>query len=269
MRLDEFRSRRPIDVIAKTNPVLIIDEPQSVEGKQTKARLREFCPLLTLRYSATHKADSVYNMVYRLDAMEAYNKRLVKKIAVKGITETGSTATDSYIYLESINLSASDPTATLQFEVKMANGTTKKKSRICKIGDNLYVYSNELEEYKQGFVIKQIDGRDSSVEFLNGIKICAGDVIGAVDEDQLRRIQIRETLSLFFIDEVAKYREYDEAGQPVNGLYAQMFEEEYEDILSQWQFGIGEEEYEKYLRSIDTGKTHAGRDISPWTARAK
>ena len=276
MKLDEFRSRRPIDVIAKTNPVLIIDEPQSVEGKQTKIRLREFCPLLTLRYSATHKSDSVYNMVYRLDAMEAYNKRLVKKIAVKGITETGSTATDSYIYLESINLSASDPTATLQFEVKMANGTTKKKSRICKIGDNLYVYSNELEEYKQGFVIKQIDGRDSSVEFLNGIRICAGDVIGAVDEDQLRRIQIRETilshiererqlfrkgikvLSLFFIDEVAKYREYDEAGQPVNGLYAQMFEEEYEDILSQWQFGIGEEEYETYLRSIDTGKTHAG-----------
>ena len=276
MKLDEFRSRRPIDVIAKTNPVLIIDEPQSVEGKQTKIRLREFCPLLTLRYSATHKSDSVYNMVYRLDAMEAYNKRLVKKIAVKGITETGSTATDSYIYLESINLSASNPTATLQFEVKMANGTTKKKSRICKIGDNLYVYSNELEEYKQGFVIKQIDGRDSSVEFLNGIRICAGDVIGAVDEDQLRRIQIRETilshiererqlfrrgikvLSLFFIDEVAKYREYDEAGQPVNGLYAQMFEEEYEDILSQWQFGIGEEEYETYLRSIDTGKTHAG-----------
>lgn len=276
MKLDEFRSRRPIDVIAKTNPVLIIDEPQSVEGKQTKERLKEFCPLLTLRYSATHKSDSVYNMVYRLDAMEAYNKRLVKKIAVKGITETGSTATDSYIYLESINLSASDPTATLQFEVKMANGTTKKKSRICRIGDNLYVYSNELEEYKQGFVIKQIDGRDSSVEFLNGIRICAGDVIGAVDEDQLRRIQIRETilshiererqlfrrgikvLSLFFIDEVAKYREYDEAGQHVNGRYAQMFEEEYEDILSQWQFGIGEEEYEKYLRSIDTGKTHAG-----------
>ena len=94
MKLDEFRSRRPIDIIAKTNPILIIDEPQSVEGKQTKERLKEFCPLLTLRYSATHKSDSIYNMVYRLDAMEAYNKRLVKKIAVKGITESGSTATE-------------------------------------------------------------------------------------------------------------------------------------------------------------------------------
>lgn len=128
MKLDEFRSRRPIDIIAKTNPILIIDEPQSVEGKRTKERLKEFQPLLTLRYSATHKSDSIYNMIYRLDAMEAYNKRLVKKIAVKGVTETGSTATDSYLYLEGLNLSKGDPTATLQFEVKMASGTLKKKA---------------------------------------------------------------------------------------------------------------------------------------------
>ncbi len=276
MKLDEFRSRRPIDIIAKTNPILIIDEPQSVEGKQTKERLKEFHPLLTLRYSATHKSDSIYNMVFRLDAMEAYNRRLVKKIAVKGITESGSTATDSFIYLESINLSKSDPTATLQFEVKMASGAPKKKSRIVRIGDNLYDYSGSLEEYRNGFVVKQIDGRDDSVEFLNGIKIFAGDVIGAVDEDQLRRIQIRETilshiqrerqlfykgikvLSLFFIDEVANYREYDAAGQPVNGKYATMFEEEYEDILNNMQLSIGEDEYIKYLQSISAERTHAG-----------
>ena len=275
MKLDEFRSRRPIDIIAKTNPVLIIDEPQSVEGKQTKERLKEFHPLLTLRYSATHKSDSIYNMVYRLDAMEAYNKRLVKKIAVKGIAETGSTATNSYVYLESINLSKSDPTATLQFDVKQATGT-KPKSRIVKIGDNLYDYSNGLEEYRNGFVVKSIDGRDDSVEFLNGIKIYAGDVIGKVDEDQLRRIQIRETilshiqrerqlfykgikvLSLFFIDEVANYREYDAAGQPTNGKYATMFEEEYEDIIGGLQLSIGEDDYIKYLNSIKASKTHAG-----------
>lgn len=276
MKLDEFRSRRPIDIIAKTNPILVIDEPQSVEGKQTKERLKEFQPLLTLRYSATHKSDSIYNMVYRLDAMEAYNKRLVKKIAVKGITETGTTATTSYLYLEGLNLSKGDPTATLQFEVKMASGTLKKKSRVVKIGDNLYDYSGGLEEYKNGFVVKQIDGRDNSVEFLNGIKIYAGDVIGAVDEDQLRRIQIRETilshiqrerklfykgikvLSLFFIDEVGNYREYDAAGQPVNGKYARMFEEEYEDIVGNFQLGIGEDQYIKYLQSIKASKTHAG-----------
>ena len=152
MKLDEFRSRRPIDIIAKTNPIMIIDEPQSVEGKQTKENLKQFNPMLTLRYSATHKSDSIYNMVYRLDALEAYNKRLVKKIAVKGITETGSTATDSYLYLESINLSKGDPTATLQFEMKMASGQPKKKSKIVREGDNLYDYSNGLEEYKNGFV---------------------------------------------------------------------------------------------------------------------
>lgn len=275
MKLDEFRSRRPIDIIAKTNPILIIDEPQSVEGKQTKERLKEFCPLFTLRYSATHKSDSIYNMVYRLDAMEAYNKRLVKKIAVKGITETGSTATDSYVYLESINLSKKDPTATIQFDMKGANGF-RKVSRTAGIGFNLYDNSGHMEEYKNNFVVKSIDGRDDSLEFLNGIKLFAGDVIGKVDENQLRRIQIRETilshiqrerqlfykgikvLSLFFIDEVAKYKVYDAAGQPGNGIYAQMFEEEYEDVINNLQLAIGEDEYISYLKAIKPSATHAG-----------
>ena len=275
MKLDEFRSRRPIDIIAKTNPIVIIDEPQSVEGKQTKENLKQFNPLITLRYSATHKADSIYNMIYRLDAMEAYNKRLVKKIAVKGITESGSTATESYVYLESINLSKAAPTATLQFDFKGATGI-RKITRTVSEGYNLYDNSGQMEEYKQGFVVSRIDGRDDSVEFINGIKIYAGDVIGKVSEDQLRRIQIRETilshiqrerelfykgikvLSLFFIDEVAKYKQYDAAGEPMNGIYADMFEEEYNDIVGNLQIGIGEEDYLKYLQSISAEKTHAG-----------
>lgn len=275
MKLDEFRSRRPIDIIAKTNPILIIDEPQSVEGKQTKENLKQFNPLMTLRYSATHKSDSIYNMVYRLDAMEAYNKRLVKKIAVKGITESGSTATESYVYLESINLSKSAPTATIQFDCKGATGI-RKITRTVSEGYNLYDNSGQMEEYKQGFVVSRIDGRDDSVEFINGIKIYAGDVIGKVSEEQLRRIQIRETilshiqrerelfykgikvLSLFFIDEVAKYKQYDAAGQPINGTYADMFEEEYNDIISNLQIGIGEDDYLKYIESIPAEKTHAG-----------
>ena len=275
MKLDEFRSRKPIDIIAKTNPILIIDEPQSVEGKQTKERLKEFHPLLTLRYSATHKSDSIYNMVYRLDAMDAYNKRLVKKIAVKGITETGTTATDSYVYLESINLSKAAPTATIQFDFKGAAGIRKKSQKVG-IGFNLYDNSGELPEYKDGFVVKSIDGRDDSIEFINGIKIYAGDVIGKVGEEQLRRIQIRETilshiererqlfykgikvLSLFFIDEVAHYKEYDDAGQPQNGIFAQMFEEEYQDIIGNMQREIGDDDYMKYLESISAAKTHAG-----------
>ena len=277
-KLDNFRSRRPIDIIAKTNPILIIDEPQSVEGPAAKKNLKLFSPLLTLRYSATHKADSIYNMVYRLDAMEAYNKRLVKKIAVKGITESGSTATEGFVYLESINLSKADPTATIQFDYIGAKGLRKKTATVG-IGYNLYDNSGEsgkLDEYKEGFVVKSIDGRDNSVEFLNGIKIFAGDVIGKVSEDQLRRIQIRETilshlererqlfhkgikvLSLFFIDEVAKYKQYDEAGHPFNGIYADMFEEEYNDILSSMQREIGDADYIRYLDAISAHDTHAG-----------
>jgi len=275
-KLDSFRSRRPIDVIAKTNPILIIDEPQSVEGAATKKNLKLFCPLLTLRYSATHKSDSIYNMVYRLDAMEAYNKRLVKKIAVKGITESGSTATEGFVYLESINVSKEkNPTASIQFDCKGAKGIRQKNVTVG-IGYNLYDNSGNLDEYKVGFVVKSIDGRDNSVEFLNGIKIFAGDVIGKVSEDQLRRIQIRETilshlererqlfhkgikvLSLFFIDRVEKYKQYDEAGHPFNGIYADMFEEEYNDILSSMQREIGDEDYIRYLDAISAHDTHAG-----------
>ena len=275
MKLDEFRSRRPIDIIAKTNPILIIDEPQSVEGKQTKKNLQEFKPLLTLRYSATHKSDSIYNMVYRLDAMEAYNKHLVKKIAVTGITATGSTATESYVYLESINLSEKAPTATIQFDCKTKTGT-KRISRVVSEVFNLYDYSGELEEYKNNFVVKFIDGRDDHIEFLNGLKLYLGEVVGSVDEMQIRRLQIRETikahiererqlfykgikvLSLFFIDEVAHYKEYDAAGQPHNGIFAKMFEEEYNDIVGSLQMQFGEDDYFKYLNAISADKTHAG-----------
>ena len=275
MKLDEFRSRRPIDIIAKTNPIMIIDEPQSVEGKQTKENLKQFNPMLTLRYSATHKSDSIYNMVYRLDAMEAYNKCLVKKIAVKGITESGTTATESYVYLEGINLSKSAPTATIQFDIKGASGV-RKVTKTVNEGFNLYPNSGEMEEYRDSFIVKRIDGRDDSVEFVNGIKIYAGDVIGKVSEEQLRRIQIRETilshiererqlfhkgikvLSLFFIDEVEHYRKYDASGQQQNGIFAQMFEEEYEDIINNLQIRIGEEDYLKYLNSIKASDTHAG-----------
>ncbi|MDD3939232.1 MAG: DEAD/DEAH box helicase family protein [Tissierellia bacterium] len=275
MKLDSFRSRRPIDVIAATNPILIIDEPQSVEGAATKERLKEFNPLITLRYSATHRKDSIYNMVYRLDAIEAYNKHLVKKISVKGISVTGTTGTESYLYLEKINLSGDrPPTATLEFEVKGAKGV-RKVSRIVREGFNLYEQSGELEEYK-GFTVSKISGLTNTVEFTNGVVISAGDVVGYVNEDHIRRIQIRETikthlererelfyqgikvLSLFFIDEVAKYKQYDKSGNAVNGEYADIFEEEYEEALKEWQLSIGDENYLKYLDGIKAGDTHAG-----------
>jgi type III restriction enzyme len=274
MKLDEFRSRRPIDIIAKTNPVLIIDEPQSVEGRQTKERLKEFQPLLTLRYSATPK--EYYNLIYRLDAMDAYNKKLVKKIVVKGITESGTTATESFVYLEGLNLSKSAPTATIQFDRKRTSSVKPMTATVTE-GYNLFDHSGELPEYRDGFVVKHIDGRDNSIEFINGIKMYAGDVIGKVDENQLRRIQIRETilshiererelfnkgikvLSLFFIDEVDHYRIYNDNGQPQNGIFADMFEQEYADVVGNLQRKcVVDDEYMQYLASIPVEKTHAG-----------
>ncbi len=275
MKLDEFRSRRPIDIIARTNPIVIIDEPQSVEGKQTKERLKEFRPLMTLRYSATHRPDSIYNMIYRLDTMDAYNKQLVKKIAVKGISESGASATESFVHLESVNLSRKDPTATVYFDYKGKSGI-RQVSRKVDVGYNLYDHSNFLDEYRDNFVVKFIDGRDNSIEFINGIKLYVGDVIGKVNELQLRRIQIRETilshiqrerqlfkkgikvLSLFFIDEVEHYRRYDENNNAFNGIFADIFEEEYNDIVGNLQLSFDEEDYVQYLDEISAQNTHAG-----------
>ncbi len=275
MKLDSFRSRRPIDVIAATNPILVIDEPQSVEGKATKERLKEFNPLMTLRYSATHRKDSIYNMVYRLDALEAYNKRLVKKIAVKGISVTGTTATESYLYLEKINLSGDrPPTATLEFEIKGAQ-SIRKASRVVREGYSLFEHSGGLDQYR-GYTVSRINGLTNTVEFANGVVLSAGDVVGAVNEDHIRRIQIRETikshlererqlfykgikvLSLFFIDEVAKYRQYGDDGEEINGEYAKVFEEEYRAVLNEWQLHFGEDVYMRYLDGIEPEKTHAG-----------
>lgn len=274
MKLDEFRSRRPIDVIAKTNPILIIDEPQSVEGEKTKLRLKEFNPLMTLRYSATHREN--YNMIYRLDAMEAYNKRLVKKIRVTGITQNGTSSTDSYIYFVGINLSSGNPTATIEFNFNTATGT-KKITRTVNEGYNLYDNSNGREEYKNNFIITRIDGRDNSLEFMNGVKLFAGEVTGKENEDNIRAIQIRETikahlererqlfykgikvLSLFFIDEVANYRVYDKGSDYSNGKYADMFETIYDEVLEEIKKELDlYPEYMAYLDSIETKKTHAG-----------
>jgi type III restriction enzyme len=281
MKLDSFRSRRPIDVVAATNPIMIIDEPQSVEGAATKERLTYFNPLMILRYSATHRKDSIYNMIYRLDAMDAYNQKLVKKIAVKGISVSGTTATNSYLYLESVDLSKDKaPAAYLEFEAKGASGIRKVTHKVTP-GYNLYEHSKfdknseGLEEYK-GFTVTRIDGRTNTVYFENGVSITAGDVMGATDEDQIRRIQIRETiethlererqlfhqgikvLSLFFIDEVAKYKQYDKDGNEKNGLYADMFEEEYRAAVENWQLRFGEDDYVRYLSRISAHQTHAG-----------
>lgn len=276
MELDSFNSRKPISVLSDSHPIMIIDEPQSVEGKKTKESLKKFNPLMILRYSATHKKDSIYNMVYRLDAIDAYNKKLVKKISVKGIEVNGTSAVDGYIYLSKINCSVDkNPTATLEFDIKTSS-STKRVIRDVNEGYSLYENSKELEEYKD-ITVTRIDKSLDTVEFSNGLVLKVGELTNKQSDLDLRRIQIRETimshfekeeklfekgiktLSLFFIDEVSKYRRSNDDSSENNGDYAKIFEEEYESYKNTvLQNTSIKENYRKYLEAIDVSKTHAG-----------
>lgn len=263
---DEFNSRRPIDVLSQCHPIMIIDEPQSVlgvdKGNKTRKGLALFKPLFTLLYSATHRKDDIYNMMFRLDAIDAYNQKLVKKIEVKGIRQIGSTATNGYVYLEEIVISKGNPQARISYDVKTATGT-KQTSKVVGEQFDLYAQSEELNEYKNNFIVERIDGVEGTVRFVNGLVLHEGDAVGAVNEDYLRRIQIRETirthlererqlfgqkikvLSLFFIDHVDSYRLYE--GPEIKGKYAKMFEEEYRNVLSELMPTFDDEAYLRYL----------------------
>lgn len=271
LELDDFQSRRPIDVIKKNRPILILDEPQKMEGKATTDKLAEFDPLMILRYSATHKTE--HNKVYRLDAIDAYNQKLVKKIKVRGITVKGLAGTNPYLYLESIKIATTKPPeARAELELMQKSGI-KRVHRTLKKGDDLYTLSEKLEQYR-GFVVSDVNAIENTISFTNGIVLSAGEATGDVNEAALRRIQIREAikahfekeqalfsqgikvLSLFFIDEVAKYRSYNESGEQA-GEYAQIFEEEYSSQLNE-VLALEDPSYERYLRGIQASKTHSG-----------
>jgi type III restriction enzyme len=287
MKLDSFRSRRPIDVIAKVRPIIIIDEPQKVLGEEkgqvkktnaTRNSIGKFDPLFYLNYSATHR--ELFNLVYKLDAVDAYQQKLVKKISVKGISIQGSAATNGYLYLQRINTYTNKtPSATVMFEMNVnQNSGIEKKVRSLSHGDNIYEHSGELEAYRHGFTISNINANEGYVEFTNGTKITCGEVIGESNVDDIRRIQIRETiishlqrerelfskgikvLSLFFIDEVAKYKYYTE-GAEQKGVYATIFEEEFtsarEQYLSELPFSQAQE-YRKYLERDSAAIIHNG-----------
>jgi len=269
--LDDFQSRRPIDVIKANKPILIIDEPQKMEGAQTLKSLEEFNALAVLRYSATHK--TTHNKIHRLDALDAYNQKLVKKIAVRGISVKNLPGTNSYLYLESIQISSrKPPVAKMELEVKGALGVIKREMRLIGKGDNLFDLSKGLDQY-EGFVVSDINAITNMVSFINGVEVLAGDAFGDVSDDILRRIQIREAikahfdkekalfkqgvkvLSLFFIDEVVKYRDYSQEDE--KGEYARIFEEEYNSYLNEMGL-IEDTPYNLYLQGISTNKTHSG-----------
>ncbi|MEX0995885.1 MAG: DEAD/DEAH box helicase family protein [Flavobacteriaceae bacterium] len=270
--LDQFGTRKPIEIISQTNPILIIDEPQSVEGEKTLASMQDFNPLFTLRYSATHKVE--YNKIYRLDALDAYNKRLVKKIQVKGINLKGSTGTSGYLYLEHISLSTTRPPfAMVEFEKRTSSGSIKKERKKLGEGANLYELSGNMPAYKNQ-TITEINGYLNKI-VVGGQDIYPGDILNDKDEHAFRRVQIREcilshlqkekqlygegikVLSLFFIDTVEKYRVYDELGEQQLGEYARIFEEEYNKVKNEF-LDLFAQEYNDYLKDTDPGKVHKG-----------
>lgn len=271
---DEFGSRRPIDVIKANSPIIILDEPQKMGGDVTRKALKNFNPLFSLNYSATHKSE--HNMVYVLDALEAYNQRLVKKIEVKGFEVKNFRGTDSYLYLEEIVISPKKPPmARIELEIGY-NKSINRETRLLGVRDDLYYVSQEMEQYK-GFVISSIDPINRTVTFTNDEVISVSVVTGDVSEKDMRRIQIRETifshfekeeklfnmgiktLSLFFIDEVAKYRQYDENGEEVLGEYGEVFEQEYINALNDF-LTLEDTPYQKYLREncSDVSAVHKG-----------
>lgn len=282
MQLEEFGWRRPIDVIGEMRPILIIDEPQSVLGadKKNKTRqgLQQFNPLFTLLYSATHRREDVYNQVYRLDAIDAFNKHLVKKIEVMGVEQVGTTATNGYLHLEAIVLSKKKgeaPRARISFDATSQVGL-RTATRTVDEGFDLYAESGEIEAYRDGFTIERIDGVKGCIRLSSGQEVYEGQAIGAVSEEAIRRIQIRATiqkhfererqlyrqgikvLSLFFIDAVDKYRVYEAGGEVSKGRWAEIFEEEYVSVLNEVQDLFLENKYKQYLSGISPEETHAG-----------
>ena len=272
MELDEFGSRKPIDVIQANRPIVILDEPQKMGGEKTQESLKEFNPLFTLNYSATHKEH--HDLVYVLDALDAYRMKLVKKIEVKGFDIKNLRGTDGYLFLEDIVISPKKPPmARLEFEISY-DKSINRETRIVGVDDDLYALSKGMEQYK-GYHINEIDPIRGIVTFTNNVEIHTGEVLGDVSEKDIRRVQIRETirshfekekelynrgiktLSLFFIDKVENYRKYDADGNEVNSEYGQIFEEEYTAILNEY-LTLFNTPYEQYLRSIDVHSTHAG-----------
>ena len=272
--LDDFQSRRPIDVIAKNRPIIILDEPQRMGGEATQESLKRFNPLFSMNFSATHKTQ--HNLVYVLDALDAFNKKLVKKIQVKGFSIKYLRGTNGYMYLQDIIVSPSKPPmARIEMEIRYKSGKTNRETRLIKVTDNLYQMSNEMEQYKNGFVVNEINPFNNTVTFINGNVLELGKAAGEVSEMDIRRIQIRETirshfakeeelfergikvLSLFFIDEVAKYRWYDENGEEINGIYGDIFEEEYNKVVNDY-ITLFDTPYVRYLQSTTAQKAHNG-----------
>ncbi len=243
---------KPIVLIQKTNPIIILDEPQKMEGEATQWGIKELNPLVVLRYSATHR--NIENLVYKLTPFDAYQKGLVKKIELATVVEEGDPTTKKII-LENIYSSGSSLKAKLKVFVKEKTGV-KLKTLTISSGDKLWEKSKN--EYYNGFIVSEINLGNGYILFSNGLKIYQGQ--SSVNEDEIVKLMVRETikehlekkrrfnplgiktLSLFFIHRVDDYL-------PADGWLRKMFEEEYKKLINS--------EYPEY-QSMRSESVHAG-----------
>ena len=244
---DRMSGRRPIEFIQAACPIVIIDEPQSVDNTPKARRaIANLNPASTLRYSATHR--NPYNLLYKLDPIRAYDMRLVKRIEVASIRSDES-FNDGYIKLvqtdNKIGIRA-------QVVIHKDGPTGPKPTKLwIKQGDDLFVKSGEREIYRKGYIVQNIDCTPGAeyIEFNQGRFLELGQEIGGLGED-IMKAQVWETveqhlkkeralkgkgikvLSLFFIDKVANYRIYNEDGSTSLGKIGRWFEEAYKDLTA-------------------------------------
>ncbi len=245
--IDKLSGRRAIDYVQATRPIVIIDEPQSVDNTpKAREAIKALNPLCIFRYSATHR--NLYNPVYKLDPIRAYNLRLVKQIIVSSVFSDGS-HNDAYIKL----LQTEDKKgirAKIRIHCKTSKGI-KNKDLWIKLSPNLFILSGELERYRSAYRITgiSVETGNKFIEFSNGEQLYLNQELGGLKEN-LMELQIKQTikhhldkelelknkgikvLSLFFIDRVANYRYYDEGGKPQKGKFAQFFEKHYTEFIN-------------------------------------
>lgn len=237
---DKLTGKKPIEFIQHSRPIVIVDEPQNMETENRKKAISNLNPLCTLRYSATHT--NLYNLIYSLDPVRAYDLGLVKQIEVDSVFATNAFI-EAYINLENVTATKTKISAKIRIDVNDKNSVAKKSITV-KVGDDLFKLSNNRDVYRDGYIIEEIDFQNQSITFSNGTTISTGETQGGMT-DEIMKVQIEKTieehfkkeskyksknikvLSLFFIDRVANYRHYDENGNSIKGKIALWFEEIY------------------------------------------
>jgi len=262
---DKLSGKTPVEFIQATCPVVIVDEPQNMETDIRKNAIQNLNPICTLRYSATHT--NLYNLVYSLNPVKAYDLGLVKQIEVDSVVSENA-KNDAYIKVDSVQHSGKNKIiAKIQLDVNTQK-EVKRKSVTVDIKNNydLFKLSGEREIYRD-LCVEGIDFQSQSISLSNGQTLTIGETQGGL-KSEVQRYMIRRTveehlkkevqyakkgikvLTLFFIDRVKNYRDYDDAGNPIRGKFAQWFEEIYKDEISKSKYAA--------LQKFDVKDVHNG-----------